>query len=343
MPGVQSLEDILGTMTHLPCIGAQWMDPGVVRRSAYFQGVSQMQVLTASQTITDCIKICEDQDTCTIGALYQISTINYCYQSEEWLQFISYPNTYSYSAIRKGPFSQLCPHGFISFLFMVKTKGDLNEDSMISLLSYDHIDQTSSSLDITLALGNDISTKISFDGEHLKEKPIEKDIASYRDFVEITIKCDNSMFNVYINGHLHDVYTDITPGFDPVQYTMETQSDKKNIEFVDIYYKMPLVNGIMGYYLYGSVGPVDTGFTKVGRSKATHISEYVEFFKSDWSTEVRYLTHTENQRCYRDVTRNLRCIYLDFIWHKYGGSGGLTINQGMPSCPHGFSHFINVH
>ena len=171
-----------------------------------------MQVLTASQTITDCIKICEDQDTCTIGALYQISTINYCYQSEEWLQFISYPNTYSYSAIRKIPFSQLCTHGFISFLFMVKTKGDLNEDSMISLLSYDHIDQTSSSLDITLALENDISTKISFDGEHLKEKPIEKDIASYRDFVEITIECDNSMFNVYINGHLHDVYTDITPG-----------------------------------------------------------------------------------------------------------------------------------
>ena len=37
-----------------------------------------------------------------------------------------------------------------------------------------------SSLELSLVLGDDISTKITFDGENLKEKAVDENIASYK-------------------------------------------------------------------------------------------------------------------------------------------------------------------
>ena len=58
-----------------------------------------------------------------------------------------------------------------------------------------------------------------------------------RDLFHLAIECDDDLFNIYVNGHPHDVYMDVSTGFDPQQYTMETQSNKKNIEFVKAEYK----------------------------------------------------------------------------------------------------------
>ena len=55
--------------------------------------------------------------------------------------------------------------------------------------------------------------------------------------MNLAIECDDAVFNIYVNGRLHDVYSDVTADFDPQQYAMETQSDKKNIEFIKVEYK----------------------------------------------------------------------------------------------------------
>ena len=91
---------------------------------------------------------------------------------------------------------KFCPDGIISFIFMIKGKGLLNNgkndwyldlilneifvDTIISLLSYDTTDGSESSLDINLVLGADISTIISFDGQNLKEKSVSEDVVSYK-------------------------------------------------------------------------------------------------------------------------------------------------------------------
>ena len=55
--------------------------------------------------------------------------------------------------------------------------------------------------------------------------------------LELAIECEEDQFNIYVNGHLHDIFENAATGFDPEQYTMETQSNKKNIEFVTVDYK----------------------------------------------------------------------------------------------------------
>ena len=107
-----------------------------------------------------------------------------------------------------------------------------------------------------MVLGEVISTKITFDGEHLKEKAIDENIASYkyvlntqynglyppfcRALLTLAIECGEDIFNIYVNGHLHDVFMNVGPGFDPQQYTMDTQTNKKNIEFITVDYKYSL-------------------------------------------------------------------------------------------------------
>ena len=60
--------------------------------------------------------------------------------------------------------------------------------------------------------------------------------------------------------------------------------------------------------------------------------------------DVRYRIHSENQRCFRDKSRSVICTYLDYKWPATTdkGSGGLAPNNRMPTCPPGFSNFIDT-
>ena len=51
------------------------------------------------------------------------------------------------------------------------------------------------------------------------------------------MECDESIINVYVNGHLHDVLREAPDGFTPQQFSVETQTSKKNIEFIDMEYR----------------------------------------------------------------------------------------------------------
>ena len=53
-------------------------------------------------------------------------------------------------------------------------------DTIISLLSYNTADHSENSLEINLVLGDDISTKITFDSQNPQEKTISKDVSSYK-------------------------------------------------------------------------------------------------------------------------------------------------------------------
>ena len=58
-----------------------------------------------------------------------------------------------------------------------------------------------------------------------------------RALLELTIQCDDENFDIYINGHFHDTFSDAAAGFVPDRYTINTQSNKKNIEFIAAEYK----------------------------------------------------------------------------------------------------------
>ena len=57
---------------------------------------------------------------------------------------------------------------------------------------------------------------------------------------------------------------------------------------------------------------------------------------------MRYKVNRHNQRCFRDSSNNVKCLYLDFKWDET--SGELSGGKGELAriyCPAGFSHFID--
>ena len=45
-----------------------------------------------------------------------------------------------------------------------------------------------------------------------------------------------------------------------------------------VFFRLPLVHGVMGYYFSESVGNVFATLQHVGQSRASHIAKYVDFF-----------------------------------------------------------------
>ena len=58
--------------------------------------------------------------------------------------------------------------------------------------------------------------------------------------------------------------------------------------------------------------------------------------------DVRYKINRHNQRCFRDGSQNVQCLYLEFKWDEGTGelSGGKG-EYGRITCPDGFAHFID--
>ena len=84
---------------------------------------------------------------------------------------------------------KFCPSGVISFIFDIKGKTLPNEGEItiwsfrFDLVILDTkiiLEDSENSLELTLALGDSISTKITFDGQNVKEKAIDETIGSYK-------------------------------------------------------------------------------------------------------------------------------------------------------------------
>ena len=119
-----------------------------------------------------------------------------------------------------------------------------------------------------------------------------------------------------------------------------------------------------------------TSYPLVGESRASHISKFVEFYTVrgilqtyipditvqylGWEGEVQYIVTNNNQRCYRDRTRNVVCTYLPLDWPSsrppsnvgtgFGSGGKVPASwqgagkngRGRIKCDTTFSHFVDT-
>ena len=68
----------------------------------------------------------------------------------------------------------------------------------------------------------------------------------------------------------------------------------------------------MGYKQFSSTTSTDF----VALLKSYPLSSFVEIHQLDNWDDVRYKVNRHNQRCFRDKSNNVQCLYLEFKWDE---------------------------